>query len=89
MGVILAYNDISIARGGVFDLNQDFRSTHSEHKTRGNIDVRGIALKTPFRSTKTYAIGSERKYWRSLVSPYCMKLPALRTSIFIWDDAHG
>lgn len=37
---VLAYNDLSLIRGGVFDINQNYNPPHNLHRTGEDIDVR-------------------------------------------------
>jgi murein endopeptidase len=38
-GSILWYNDMSLPKGGLFDLNSNWNTPHSEHRLGGNTDV--------------------------------------------------
>jgi hypothetical protein len=52
-GNILAYNDAALRKGGLFDLNANWLTPHSEHRLGRNIDVRanGGSFSIPFDST--------------------------------------
>lgn len=53
-GILLAYNDAALRKGGLFDVNGNWQTPHSAHRTGRNIDVRANGL--PFSISTDQAI---------------------------------